>query len=68
MDFPARPGKQISAPDALAKGFGKNVTDIYKSRDYLIILNSEDEVRNMKPDFQELSNLDCTGVIITAKG
>jgi PhzF family phenazine biosynthesis protein len=68
MHFPARPGKQISAPDALAKGLGKNVTDIYKSRDYLVILNSEDEVRNMKPDFQELSNLDCTGVIITAKG
>jgi PhzF family phenazine biosynthesis protein len=68
MDFPARPGKQVPAPDALVKGLGKNLADVYQSRDYLVILNSEDEVRNMQPDFQTLSRLDCTGVIITAKG
>ncbi len=68
MDFPARPGKPVMAPESLIKGLGKNVKYVYKARDYLVILDSEDEVRNMKPDFQELSNLDCTGVIITAKG
>jgi len=68
MDFPARPGKSISAPGPLVKGLGINVADVYKSRDYMVILDSEDEVRNMKPDFHELSKLDCTGVIITTKG
>jgi predicted PhzF superfamily epimerase YddE/YHI9 len=68
MDFPARPGKQVSAPDDLVKGLGKKVADVYRSRDYLVILSSEDEVRSMQPDFQALSRLDCTGVIITAKG
>jgi PhzF family phenazine biosynthesis protein len=68
MDFPARPGKSVTPPTHLVIGLGKNITDVYKSRDYLVILSSEDEVRNMKPDFQELSKLDCTGVIITAEG
>jgi PhzF family phenazine biosynthesis protein len=68
MNFPARPGNPVAAPDSLVKGLGKNVMEVCKSRDYMVVLDSEDEVKNMKPDFQELSNLDCTGVIITAKG
>jgi PhzF family phenazine biosynthesis protein len=68
MDFPARPGESVAAPDSLIKALGKNLTEVYKSRDYLVVLDNEDEVRNMRPDFQELSKLDCTGVIITAKG
>jgi PhzF family phenazine biosynthesis protein len=68
MDFPDQPGAPMAAPDALIKGLGKNLTEVYKSRDYLVILGSEDDVRHMQPDLQELSKLDCTGVIITAKG
>jgi PhzF family phenazine biosynthesis protein len=68
MDFPARPGTPVAAPDALIKGLGKNITEVYQSRDYLVVLNSEEEVRCMKPDFKELSKLDCTGVIITSNG
>jgi PhzF family phenazine biosynthesis protein len=68
MDFPSRPGKPDAAPDALIKALGRNLTEVYKARDYLVILESEDEVNNLKPDFQELSKLDCTGVIITARG
>jgi PhzF family phenazine biosynthesis protein len=68
MDFPSRPGEPVAAPDGLIKGLGKNVAEVYKSRDYLAILDNEDEVKTMKPDFQELSKLDCTGIIITAKG
>lgn len=68
MDFPARPGKLASAPEFLVKGLGKNITEVYRSRDYLVILDSEDEVRTLRPDFSELLKLDCTGVIISAKG
>jgi len=68
MDFPARPGKPIGAPESLEKGLGKKINEVYQSRDYLVILDNEDEVRNLQPDFTELMKVECTGIIITAKG
>lgn len=39
-----------------------------KSRDYLAVLESEDKVRDLRPDIEELKIPDCLGVIVTARG
>jgi predicted PhzF superfamily epimerase YddE/YHI9 len=36
--------------------------------DYMAVLNSEAAVRDVKPDFRRLNELDLRGVIITAPG
>jgi PhzF family phenazine biosynthesis protein len=39
-----------------------------KARDYMVVLESEEAVRAVKPDFAVLAKLDCTGVIVTGPG
>ncbi|MCL4509822.1 MAG: PhzF family phenazine biosynthesis protein [Bacteroidetes bacterium] len=68
MIFPRRPGEPCSVPDNLINGINAKPAEVLKSRDYLVILNNEDEIRNLKPDFEKLKTLDCLGVIVTAKG
>lgn len=68
MDFPSRPGEPIEAPTALVKGLGREPAEVYQARDYLAIFDSEQDVRDLEPDFAALESLDCTGVIASAPG
>jgi predicted PhzF superfamily epimerase YddE/YHI9 len=68
LDFPARPGKASEAPPALMEGLGYIPREVRKSRDYLAVLESQDDVRSLAPDFPKLATLDCLGVIATAAG
>ena len=68
MDFPSRPAQRIEPPSNLLNAFGCDLTEVYKSRDYMVVLDSEETVRNLRPDFDELEKLDCTGIIVTAPG
>lgn len=69
MDFPSwNPEKTDTYPEGLKEMLGVNeITGVYKSRDLLVELNSEDDVRNASPD---LTALKKTGekIIITAPG
>lgn len=68
MDFPSRRGEPVSAPAALKKGIGCDFEEVYRSRDYLVILKDEEQVKNVRPDFAELATLDSTGIIVSARG
>ena len=68
MDFPSRPGEPASAPDALVSGLGRDLDEVYKARDYLVVLNTQEEILGLKLEFSELEKLDCTGIIVTAPG
>jgi PhzF family phenazine biosynthesis protein len=68
MDFPSRPADSVDIPDHLVDGLRKNVESVFKARDFLIVLDSEREVRNVDPDFTELKKIDCEGIIVTAPG
>lgn len=69
MDFPSwKPEKISDYPDGLEKVLGvKEIVGVYKSRDLLIELNREEDVRNAQPDFTLIKK---TGykMIITAPG
>ncbi len=67
MLFPARPAVACELPDALQSGLGiAEISEIYKARDYLVVLESEELVRALQPDFKVLSSIQATGIIVTA--
>ena len=52
----------------MADALGWIPREVLKTRDYLAVLSSEDEILALKPDFAQLARLDCLGVICTAPG
>jgi predicted PhzF superfamily epimerase YddE/YHI9 len=68
MDFPSRPASRTEAPPHLVSGFDCELGDVYKSRDYMVVFDSEEIVRDLRPNIAELEQLDCTGIIVTAPG
>jgi PhzF family phenazine biosynthesis protein len=68
LDFPARPPAPCAAPADLDRVLGKKPDEIWRSRDYLMVFPSEDDILAMKPDFAGMLNWDCLGVIVTAPG
>ncbi|MFC2140709.1 PhzF family phenazine biosynthesis protein [Acidobacteriota bacterium] len=68
MDFPARPPEAVKTPGSLARGLGLEPLEVWKARDYLVLYPSEENILSIKPKFDELVELDCLGIIITARG
>ena len=68
MNFPARPPEPVMTPDSLVKGLGLKPLEVLKSRDYLVLYPSEENILSIKPKFDALAELDCLGIIITARG
>ena len=69
LDFPSRPGVAAEAPDGLIEALGGVAPkEIYKSRDYMLVYESEADVLAIKPDFNSLMKIDTHAVIVTAPG
>lgn len=61
--------EKTEAPDVLFKALGIPKTDeVYKSDDYMVVLNSEEEVAALNPDIRMLSEVAARGIIVTAPG
>lgn len=68
MIFPRRPAKLCDVPERLITGLGIHPLEVYKSRDYLVVFNDEEEVRSIQPLWDDLRLPECLGIIVTAKG
>lgn len=68
LDLPARPPQPCDLPPQMEKALGARPVEVLKARDYLAVFESEQEVRDLAPDFVLLSELACLGTIVTAKG
>jgi PhzF family phenazine biosynthesis protein len=68
MIFPSREGEKCEAPEALIKGLGKRPKEVYQSRDYMSVFETEQEIMSLDLNMDELKKLDGLGVIVTAKG
>jgi len=68
MDFPARKPISCDTPGVLVQALGENPQEVLSSRDYLIVFDTEDIVRSLKPDMILLKQLDSLGIIVTAVG
>ncbi len=69
LDFPADFVQPADINPAFSEALGIQATQIFKGRtDFLLLFESEDKIRNMKPNFHLLKQTDARGIIVTAKG
>ena len=68
LDFPAFPLEPFKPTKLLTEALGKPFTEVFKSRDLLVVYNNEKEIIDISPDFAKLKTLDCLGIIVTAPG
>lgn len=70
LNFPSRMPELVTTyPDELLKGLGiDNPVAVYKSRDYVVELETQQQVEQVKPDFSLLNKINVIGIIITAPG
>jgi len=70
LDFPAdtvTPSKPV--PAGLLEALGVESNEVYKtSFDYMVVLQDQQEIEAMAPDFKALGKVEARGVIVTAKG
>ena len=70
MIFPTDTIKQVTTPVEILKAFSIESMETYLGReDYMVVVESQRIVEDLKPDFKMLTELpNCRGVIVTAKG
>lgn len=69
MDFPSRKPKQIEPSQLMEESIGTKIMEAHISRDLLLLVETEEQVKNLTPNFNLLKTIsDCFAVIVTAKG
>src|SRR5687768_12657115 len=68
LDFPSRPGVAADAPAGLIEAIGAEPKEILRSRDYMLVYESEAQVKAITPNFEALSKIGAHAVIVTARG
>ncbi len=70
LDFPARKPKLSTLPETIKKGLNIQPEEVLKSRDYLLVYEDEQQIRDLNPDERVLDsiNIDPGGIIVTAPG
>lgn len=69
LDFPSRPPKKEKLPKIISDGLNIQPKEIWKARDYLLVYDSEDEIKRIEPNIAILNqiNINPGGIIVTAK-
>ena len=76
LDFPSRPVTPCPVYQTFEKAFGIKPAAVYKAADFLALIDNEETLRDIKPDFSVLKRIkteagldhDSFGIIITAAG
>ena len=69
MDFPSRMPEEIDTIEKVAEVIGIRPMETHLSRDLVVVLQNEEQVKNIQPDFVKMKQLGIgLGVIVTAKG
>ena len=70
LDFPSRPAEAVALPKAIQKALSIQPQATFKARDYMLVYESEEMVRNLvvNPTLLGKFPMDKGGVIVTARG
>lgn len=72
LDFPTDESNKVLSKDehiAIQNCIGTNCVEVYKAKTgYIAIVDNENTVQNLQPDFDKISKLKAEGLIVTAKG
>jgi len=70
MDFPSRMPEASTLPDLISQALNRQPKEVYQSRDYVLVYESEDDIKNIQIERSifDLINLDPGGLVVTAVG
>ncbi len=68
LDFPSRPPVTAEAPDGLFEAIGLTPKEVWRSRDYFLVYDTEQEILDLSPNFSKLAEIPTHAVIVTAPG
>ena len=68
MDFPALSFTRADIPSNLSESLGVNIIEYYISGDSLAIVDSEQTIRTIAPDFNLLKQINKHGLVVSARG
>ena len=69
LDFPMDILQTVETPLALIEALGATPKETLKGlTDYMLIFETEAQVKAFKPDFKKMAEVECRGIIVTAKG
>ncbi len=68
MDFPTDDMPKVDPPAVLFQALGIRSDHVFFTDDYMVVLDSEEEVKRLDPDFRILSEVNARGIIVTAPG
>ncbi|HEY0612938.1 MAG TPA: PhzF family phenazine biosynthesis protein [Chitinophaga sp.] len=69
LNFPTDVFEPIALSDELLAGFNIKPLEAYKGKtDYMLVFETEQDIRSIQPRLSEIAKLKVRGVIITAKG
>jgi PhzF family phenazine biosynthesis protein len=67
LDFPLELEEACLAPDGMLQALGVTAAYVGKNRmDYMVEVESEEIVQNLRPDFSLLATVPCRGIIVTS--
>ena len=68
MDFPARKPQKTEINQIVQKSINAQIKEAYISRDLLLLIDTEEQVKNLEIDFDKIKTIkDCFAFIVTAK-
>ncbi|MBS1598925.1 MAG: PhzF family phenazine biosynthesis protein [Bacteroidetes bacterium] len=69
LDFPANAPTETTSVQAIEKGLQVKPLEVYTSTfDYMVLLENQQAIEDLNPDFKTLAQVPSRGVIATAKG
>jgi PhzF family phenazine biosynthesis protein len=69
MNFPADKITRVDDDEMFRDCFDVRPAEIYRGRtDYLLIYDGEDQIKEIKPNYGALAEIDARGIIISAEG
>jgi len=68
LDFPSRMPKRVALTPQMSAAIGQPVLEAHLSRDLLLLVESESQIRNLTPDYELMIQMGYFAFIVTAKG
>lgn len=68
MDFPSWEAKPFQVTERVQRALGQRPSELYFSRDFMAVFETEEQVRSLRPDMELVSKLDGLCMIVTAPG
>ncbi|MBS1667785.1 MAG: PhzF family phenazine biosynthesis protein [Bacteroidetes bacterium] len=69
LDFPTDQAIEVESIPIVSAGLGVQPLELYKGiSDYMAVLENQQVIEALKPDFRKLAQLKSRGIIVTAKG